>query len=46
MAGIIAGILKMPLGKFLLFCVIGKILKMMMFAYAGSWFIQLIENIF
>jgi membrane protein YqaA with SNARE-associated domain len=46
MAGIIAGILKMPLGKFLLFCVIGKILKMMMFAYAGSWFIQWIENIF
>jgi membrane protein YqaA with SNARE-associated domain len=35
-AGIIAGILKMPLWKFLLFCLIGKILKMLLFAYAGS----------
>jgi membrane protein YqaA with SNARE-associated domain len=35
-AGIIAGILKMPLWKFLLFCMIGKILKMLLFAYAGS----------
>ncbi|MGB7539335.1 MAG: VTT domain-containing protein [Anaerolineales bacterium] len=36
-AGIIAGILKMPLWKFLLFCMVGKILKMLLFAYAGSW---------
>jgi membrane protein YqaA with SNARE-associated domain len=36
-AGIIAGMLKMPLWKFLLFCMIGKILKMLLFAYAGSW---------
>jgi membrane protein YqaA with SNARE-associated domain len=35
-AGIIAGVLKMPLWKFLLFCMIGKILKMILFAYAGS----------
>jgi membrane protein YqaA with SNARE-associated domain len=35
-AGIIAGMLKMPLWKFLLFCMIGKILKMLLFAYAGS----------
>jgi membrane protein DedA with SNARE-associated domain len=28
--------LKMPLWKFLLFCMIGKILKMLLFAYAGS----------
>lgn len=33
----IAGMLKMPLWKFLLFCWIGKTLKMLLFAYAGSW---------
>jgi membrane protein YqaA with SNARE-associated domain len=36
LAGIIAGMLKMPLWKFLLFCMVGKILKMLLFAYAGS----------
>jgi membrane protein YqaA with SNARE-associated domain len=36
LAGIIAGVLKMPFWKFLLFCMIGKILKMLLFAYAGS----------
>jgi len=46
LAGVVAGILKMPIWKFLIFCVIGKILKMMMFAYAGSWFIDLLESIF
>ena len=46
LAGIVAGILKMPIWKFLIFCVIGKILKMMMFAYAGSWFINLLGSIF
>ncbi len=45
LAGIVAGILKMPVGKFLLYCVIGKILKMMMFAYAGNWVINLLVNI-
>lgn len=46
LAGIVAGILKMPVWKFLAFCVIGKILKMMMFAYAGNWVMQTLENIF
>ena len=46
LAGIIAGILKMPIWKFLIYCVIGKILKMMMFAYAGNWVMNLLENIF
>lgn len=46
LAGIIAGILKMPIWKFLIFCVLGKILKMMMFAYAGDWVINLLESIF
>jgi uncharacterized membrane protein YdjX (TVP38/TMEM64 family) len=35
-AGMIAGVLRMPLYKFLLFCWVGKILKMMMFAYGGA----------
>lgn len=37
--GIIAGMLKMPLRKFLFFCFIGKTLKMLMFAYFGSVYI-------
>lgn len=41
LAGVVAGILKLPVWKFLIFCVIGKILKMMMFAYAGNWVIGL-----
>jgi len=46
LAGIIAGILKMPIWKFLIYCVIGKILKMMMFAYSGYWLINFIDDIF
>lgn len=46
LAGMTAGILKMPVWKFLLFCVIGKILKMMMFAYAGDWVMNLLSNVF
>ena len=46
MAGMLAGMLKMPVGKFLFFCVIGKILKMMMFAYAGDWVVRLLAGIF
>jgi uncharacterized membrane protein YdjX (TVP38/TMEM64 family) len=42
LAGMTAGVLKMPIYKFLFFTWIGKILKMMVFAYAGSsimgWF--------
>jgi membrane protein YqaA with SNARE-associated domain len=41
-AGITAGALKMPLWRFLLFCLLGKILKMLVFAYFGEtvigWF--------
>jgi membrane protein YqaA with SNARE-associated domain len=36
-AGIIAGILRMPVVKFLFFCWIGKTLKMLAFAYAGAY---------
>ena len=35
-AGITAGALKMPVLRFLLFCAIGKILKMLVFAYGGA----------
>ncbi|MFW5713485.1 MAG: VTT domain-containing protein [Brevefilum sp.] len=46
LAGMVAGILKMNIWKFLIFCVIGKILKMMMFAYAGNWVIEFLERLF
>ena len=36
LAGIAAGMLKMPLGRFLLWCSIGKILKMLIFSYTGA----------
>jgi membrane protein YqaA with SNARE-associated domain len=35
-AGIVAGALKMPVQKFFIYCWVGKILKMLMFAYAGA----------
>ncbi len=35
-AGFAAGALKIPLWKFLIACAIGKILKMVLFAYAGA----------
>ncbi|NLN71007.1 MAG: VTT domain-containing protein [Chloroflexi bacterium] len=46
LAGVLAGMLKMPVGKFLLYCLVGKILKMMLFAYAGNWVIGLLEGVF
>lgn len=41
-AGVTAGVLKMPLGQFMLFCWIGKVLKMMLFSYGGSAVMKLI----
>lgn len=46
LAGMTAGILKMPVWKFLIYCLVGKILKMMMFAYAGEWVMGLVNQIF
>ncbi len=43
MAGITAGILKMPVWKFLTYCVIGKILKMMLFAYFGFGIMSVLQ---
>lgn len=44
LAGIAAGTLRMPILLFLFFCWIGKILKMLVFAFAGAssynWFIN------
>jgi len=36
MAGIIAGAAKMPVLQFLMWCWLGKVLKMLMFAYFGA----------
>lgn len=36
MVGIIAGALRMKLGRFLIWCWLGKILKMLLFAYGGA----------
>ena len=37
LAGMASGALKLPLWKFLIACAIGKILKMLIFAYAGYY---------
>jgi uncharacterized membrane protein YdjX (TVP38/TMEM64 family) len=37
LAGMASGALKLPVWKFLLACALGKILKMLMFAYAGYY---------
>ena len=39
-AGVAAGMSKMPLWKFLLFCWIGQLIKMALFAYAGAYSID------
>ena len=45
-AGIAAGMAKMPIWQFLLFCWIGQLIKMAMFAFAGAysidWVVKLI----
>lgn len=40
-AGITAGALKMPLMRFLIWCWLGKVLKMMVFAYGGAKILSL-----
>ena len=37
LAGMAAGALKMPVQKFVFWCVIGKIIKMLIFAYTGAY---------
>jgi membrane protein YqaA with SNARE-associated domain len=45
LAGMASGALKLPLWKFLVACAIGKILKMMMFAYAGYYSVVWLASI-
>jgi uncharacterized membrane protein YdjX (TVP38/TMEM64 family) len=40
MAGIAAGVSKMPLGKFMLYCTLGQMIKMIGLAYAGHFALQ------
>lgn len=44
LAGMAAGMLKMPLGRFLFWCLLGKLLKMGIFAYTGLSIYQMIFN--
>jgi uncharacterized membrane protein YdjX (TVP38/TMEM64 family) len=41
LTGMAAGMLKMPVGKFFLWCSLGKILKMLVFSYAGASILRL-----
>ena len=44
LAGIASGALRIPISRFLLFCLIGKVLKMLVFAYAGANWLNQISN--
>jgi uncharacterized membrane protein YdjX (TVP38/TMEM64 family) len=46
LAGMAAGALKLPLWKFLIACAIGKIFKMVIFAYAGYYSFGLVSDMF
>ncbi len=46
LAGIAAGAFRIPIQKFLLYCWAGETLKMLFFAYLGSYSISLIESFF
>lgn len=45
LGGMAAGALKMPIHKFLLSCLLGKIIKMWIFAYAGAYSINWLFNL-
>jgi membrane protein YqaA with SNARE-associated domain len=45
-AGIAAGTARMPLWQFLLFCTIGQVIKMALFAYAGAYSITWLSRLF
>jgi uncharacterized membrane protein YdjX (TVP38/TMEM64 family) len=46
LAGIAAGVAKIPVWKFLLFCWMGQLIKMAMFAYAGAYSIDWIASFY
>lgn len=39
-AGMMAGVLKMPVWRFLLYCWLGKVVKMLIFAYGGATIVR------
>jgi membrane protein YqaA with SNARE-associated domain len=43
LTGIAAGALRMPIAKFLFWCLLGKILKMLVFAFTGASVIRLVS---
>ena len=43
-AGMIAGMLKIPLWRFLVFCWIGSTIKMLAFAFGGAGLVQIFER--
>jgi membrane protein DedA with SNARE-associated domain len=46
LAGVAAGMGKMPLARFLVFCWIGQVIKMAIFAYAGAFSINWLVDLF
>lgn len=46
LAGVAAGAVRMPLWQFLLFCWIGQLIKMTLFAYAGAYSLTWLVNFF
>jgi membrane protein YqaA with SNARE-associated domain len=46
LAGIAAGALKMPVLRFLFWCALGQVLKMLLFAYAGAYSVDWIIRYF
>jgi uncharacterized membrane protein YdjX (TVP38/TMEM64 family) len=46
LAGVAAGVAKIPIWKFLLFCWIGQLIKMAMFAYAGAHSISWLTGLY
>ena len=46
LAGIAAGVAKIPIWKFLLFCWAGQLIKMAMFAYAGAYSIDWLTGLY
>jgi uncharacterized membrane protein YdjX (TVP38/TMEM64 family) len=44
LAGVTAGALKMPLTKFLFWCLLGQLIKMLLFAFVGSTSLNSIFN--
>jgi membrane protein YqaA with SNARE-associated domain len=42
LGGVIAGVMRMPIWKFLLWCGLGKFIKFLFLAYFGEWFLKLV----